>query len=115
MACIGRCGIYSTRPQFCQDYPRVQDFIPPGCTYSFIGSERTGSCQPNVCQENICCAYPREGGEPEGVSLDEFAGGEPCKHLKWEEVPATKTASEDEGMSVTEELLNLTNNALTRW
>jgi hypothetical protein len=47
--------------------------------------------------------------------LDEFAGGEPCKHLKWEEVPATKTASEDEGMSVTEELLNLTNNALTRW
>lgn len=115
MACIGRCGIYSTRPQFCQDYPRVHDFIPPGCTYHFIGAERHGSCQPQICQENICCAYPREGGEPEGVSMDELAGGEPCKHLVWQEVPAEKTANDDEGRSVLDDLYKLINGALTGW
>lgn len=68
-----------------------------------------------MCQENICCAYPREGGEPEGVSLDELAGGEPCKHLVWEEVQPTKTASDDEGPSALPQLLALIDEALTGW
>lgn len=85
MACIGRCGAYSSRPQFCKDYPRITDFIPPGCTYYFHNGKRMGSCQPESCQENNCCSYPRENGDPEAKSLDSLAGGLPCKHLKWEE------------------------------
>ena len=115
MSCIGRCGIYSSRPKFCQDYPRVTDFIPPGCTYSFLGSERTGTCQPEICQENICCAYPREGGEPEGLSLDSLAGGQPCKHLVWQELEGEKQASDSDGKSLFPELMNLVNRALTEW
>jgi hypothetical protein len=95
MGCFGRCGIYKDRPQFCRDYPRVTDFIPPGCTFHFVGSERRGSCQPEVCGQNICCAWPREGGEPEGTALDPFAGGEPCKHLVWAETEPEKVASAD--------------------
>jgi hypothetical protein len=115
MACVGRCGIYPTRPQFCRDYPQVHDFIPPGCTFSFIGADRHGSCQPEICQENICCAYPREGGEPEGTSLDELAGGEPCKHLQWEEMPAVKTASDDEGPSILGQVYQLIDRAMKEW
>lgn len=100
MACVGSCGIYKSRPQFCRDYPRVQDFVPPGCTFHFVGQERRGSCQPKECGNEICCAWPREGGEPEGTSLDSLAGGEPCKHLKWEELDAEKTASVDDPESV---------------
>jgi hypothetical protein len=115
MACVGRCGIYATRPQFCQDYPKVTDFVPSGCTYSFLGSERTGTCQPEVCQENICCAYPREAGEPEGVSLDSLAGGRPCKHLVWQELPHEKSASHEDGESVLPQLYSLVTEALTGW
>jgi Fe-S-cluster containining protein len=100
MACVGSCGIYKSRPQFCRDYPRVQDFVPSGCTFHFVGEERRGSCRPKECGNEICCAWPREGGEPEGTSLDSLAGGEPCKHLKWEELDAEKTASIDDPESV---------------
>lgn len=95
MACYGRCGSYDSRPQFCRDYPQVHDFVPPGCTFSFLGAERQGSCQPEVCQQNICCGYPREGGEPEGKSLDSMIGGEPCRHLVWVEITTKEAAGED--------------------
>jgi|SaaInlV_200m_DNA_6_1039755.scaffolds.fasta_scaffold10665_6 hypothetical protein len=95
MACVGRCGDYESRPQFCKDYPQVTDFVPSGCTFSFLGAERQGSCQPEECQQDICCGYPREGGEPEGTSLDAMIGGEPCKHLTWIEI-TTKEASDEE-------------------
>lgn len=96
MGCYGRCGVYSKRPQFCRDYPQVHDFVPPGCTFHFIGEERRGSCQPEVCGQSICCAYPREGGEPEGRSLDAMAGGMPCRHLEWVETAPPKTASAED-------------------
>ena len=86
MPTVGRCGIYENRPQFCRDYPKVTDFLPEGCTYCFIGERRHGECDPTSCQENCCCAYPREEGEPEGASLDELAGGLPCRHLVWVDV-----------------------------
>ena len=92
MGCVGRCSNYENRPQMCKDYPKVTSFIPPGCTFSFHNQERLGSCQPEVCQENSCCAYPREGGEPEAKTLDSYAGGLPCKHLVWEELPTEKNA-----------------------
>jgi hypothetical protein len=85
MSCIGRCGIYEHRPQFCRDYPRPGDFLPSGCTYTFEGNVRKGECRPEVCEENCCCNYPREGGDPEGKSMDELAGGQPCKYLEWHE------------------------------
>lgn len=95
MGCFGKCGIYANRPQFCRDYPRVQDFMPPGCTFYFVGSERRGSCQPEVCGQSICCSWPREGGEPTGASLDSLLGGAPCKHLVWTETEPEKVASAD--------------------
>lgn len=96
MACIGKCGIYNDRPKFCRVYPRVHDFLPPGCTFHFIGSERRGSCQPEVCGQNNCCSWPREEGEPEGKAMDSLAGGMPCKHLRWEETFSEKKASAPE-------------------
>ncbi len=105
MACIGRCGNYEGRPSFCQTYPTVSDFVPPGCTFHFVGEERRGSCQPEVCGQNNCCSYPREGGEPEGKSLDSLAGGLPCRHLVWVEAPHTKQASDpDEPVSANLEM-----------
>lgn len=112
MACMGRCGIYAKRPQFCRDYPQVHDFLPPSCTFHFVGEERRGSCQPEVCQQDICCAYPREGGEPEGTSMDPFVGGMACKHLVWEEIPAQKTASDDPYGCVDQEAAVLINDFL---
>ena len=108
--CVGRCGIYGDRPKFCRDYPQVQDFLPPKCTFSFVGSERRGECQPEVCQEDCCCAYPREGGNPEGVSLDSLAGGQPCKHLVWIESPLDdpeKLASGEEPDIITSAVVSL--------
>ena len=93
MGCVGRCTIYENRPAFCRDYPKVTDFLPPDCTFHFVGAERRGSCQPEVCGQNMCCAYPREGGEPTGISLDSLAGGMPCKHLTWIESETVKRAS----------------------
>lgn len=84
-SCIGKCGAYGSRPDFCKNYPTLSSFIPPGCTYYFHNGQRHGECDPSSCGENNCCSYPREGGEPEGKSLDSFAGGLPCKHLIWDE------------------------------
>ena len=95
MACVGRCGAYGSRPQMCQDYPTVSSFIPPGCTFYFHNGVRHGSCQPKVCGDNNCCSYPREGGEPEAKTLDELAGGLPCKHLRWEEEESSEDMEKD--------------------
>lgn len=85
MKTIARCGIYEERPQVCRDYPTVFHFTPEVCTFAFpFGDERrVGDC---ACEEGACCALPREGGEPGGAPLPEEAGGEPCKHLTWEDV-----------------------------
>lgn len=88
-----RCGNYENRPQFCRDYPRITDAMPASCTYRFHGDQREGTCQPEVCQENACCNWPRRGGEPAAEALDRESGGKPCKHLEWEDVPENKTAS----------------------
>ncbi len=105
MSCVGRCSIYKDRPQFCRDYPKITDMVPTGCTHHFVGSERRGECQPEVCQESSCCSYPREGGEPEAKTLDHLAGGLPCKHLQWEESPLVKVASADVLISSTSEVV----------
>tara|TARA_Y100000034_G_scaffold136006_1_gene210232 strand:- start:1023 stop:1370 length:348 start_codon:yes stop_codon:yes gene_type:complete len=103
MACVGRCSNYEDRPEFCRSYPQIQDNLPEQCTYHFEGEKRAGVCQPEVCQEHNCCAYPRERGEPAAKSLDDMAGGLPCTHLRWEEVEDnTKIASAEEGISSVE-------------
>lgn len=102
---IGRCGNYENRPEYCKDYPRLTDFMPDGCTFHFVGEDRRGECQPDVCQENNCCSWPREAGEPLGKSLDEHAGGKPCKYLEWAEVEEQeKKADGYEDVSITNEL-----------
>ena len=93
MTQYARCGIYERRPQFCRDYPRPGDPRPASCTFQFVGEERTGSCQPEVCQEEACCNWPRRDGEPEGEAMTRTEGGRPCRHLRWGDVPETKTAS----------------------
>jgi hypothetical protein len=103
--CVGRCGAYKNRPKFCADYPLPESFLPPSCTFYFDGDQRKGECRPDVCLDNNCCNYPREGGEPEGKSLDELAGGLPCKHLVWVEIEETpKLASNEEYPSITSEI-----------
>lgn len=104
MPCVGRCGIYESRPQFCRDYPRPGDFLPPACTYTFEGNVRKGECQPDICLENCCCNYPREGGEPEGKSLDELIGGVPCKHLVWHDTEDISKLAEDVAPSITDQI-----------
>jgi hypothetical protein len=94
MTHYARCGIYNKRPEFCRVYPREGDFIPAACTYRFENGVRVGTCQPEVCQENACCNFPRKGGEPEAESLSETEGGKPCKHLVWAEAAPPKTASD---------------------
>ena len=89
-----RCGIYESRPQFCRDYPGPTSFMPAACTYRFLNGERTGSCQPEVCQEHACCNYPRRGGEPTADACPTEDGGKPCKHIVWVEMPAEKKASD---------------------
>lgn len=101
MPCVGRCRIYESRPQFCSDYPQAHHVLPSGCTYNFVGNERHGECHPEICLENNCCAWPREGGEPEGTSLDSYAGGLPCKHLVWVEEEDQEKIAEDEAPSIT--------------
>ena len=94
---IGSCGIYEDRPQNCRDYPQASDFRPPGCTYSFDLGVRAGSCQPTVCGENLCCGYPREGGEPAGLTSHPHAPGKAagtaCKHLVWVELGSQRKAA----------------------
>jgi hypothetical protein len=98
MTCVGKCGAYGGRPDFCKKYPTINDFIPPGCTYTFHNGERSGECDPTECGENNCCSYPREKGEPEGRTLDSLEGGLPCKHLKWDEVD---TMEKDASVTIT--------------
>ena len=109
MSCVGRCGVHGTdeRPKFCEDYPTPTSFLPPGCTYRFEGNTRFGECQPDVCLDDNCCNYPREGGEPQGKSLDSRAGGLPCKHLHWveeEDLDKEASAEGDEVPSIINEL-----------
>jgi hypothetical protein len=82
----------------CEAYPTFSHYMPPECTYYFVGGERRGECG---CMQGACCAIPREGGVPGGVPLPEAAGGEPCKYLVYVdvEVPESeeKVASESEG------------------
>lgn len=94
MTHIARCGIYTNRPKFCRDYPTAKDAIPAACTFRFLGDKREGTCQPEVCQEQACCNWPREGGEPEGAPCTLEEGGKPCKHMKWEEVAPPKEAED---------------------
>ena len=86
MKTIARCGIYETRPELCQVYPIAGHWTPEVCTYSFPNGDtkREGEC---ACDEGACCAVPREGGEPGGTPMPEAAGGAPCKHLVWQDVP----------------------------
>jgi hypothetical protein len=109
MGCVGKCGIYEERPNFCKEYPKVIDFVPPRCTFHFIGEERRGSCQPEACGQDLCCTYPRDGGEPEGTSLDAMAGGAPCKHLQWTETSPPKEASAEGVPCVEMEIAQLLN------
>jgi len=94
MTHVVRCGIYDKRPQFCRDYPQSTDFLPAACSYRFLNGERTGSCQPEVCQEQACCNWPRKDGEPTAEACTREEGGRACKHLVWAELPQTKTASD---------------------
>lgn len=87
---IARCGIYESRPQVCRDYPKVDQFMPEECTYTFVGSERRGDC---ACNIGACCNLPRTGGEPDGAPLSALAGGKACKNLIWVDAPEEKTAS----------------------
>jgi hypothetical protein len=89
MNLVARCGIYETRPDVCRTYPKADSYVPPNCTYIFTGEKREGEC---ACDKGSCCSLPRQGGEPGGAPLPEVAGGEPCKHLVWEE-SSVKTAS----------------------
>jgi len=106
MKIVGRCGNYENRPKFCRDYPQITSYLPEGCTYHFIGEERRGECDPSSCEENNCCSWPREGGEPEATSLDEKAGGLPCKYLIWAEIqePQNKEAGLYDDVSIGNEI-----------
>jgi hypothetical protein len=104
MSVVGRCSIYEKRPQFCRDYPQPLHYLPEGCTFKFLGDKRAGECHAECCQEKCCCAIPREGGEPEGIAMDEFAGGLPCKHLVWAEAEDEMKTAEDEADSITSEI-----------
>ena len=92
---VAHCGIYDQRPQVCKDYPKVDQYMPEECTFTFNGSERRGDC---ACHEGVCCNTPRENGEPGGAAMPSIAGGKPCKHLVWQEleVPLEKKASSDQ-------------------
>lgn len=89
-----RCGIYGNRPKFCQDYPTINDVRPGACTYKFRGEEREGTCQPEVCQEQACCLWPRKFGEPDAEAATREEGGRPCKHVVWQDVVEPKQASD---------------------
>jgi len=87
---IARCGIYEDRPKVCRDYPKADHYRPKACTFYFMGGERLGACE---CGEGACCAIPRQGGMPGGAPLPKIAGGEPCKHLVWEDKEKTASVS----------------------
>lgn len=89
---IARCAIYDKRPEVCRKYPTIHHYMPPECTYNFIGSERRGDCS---CEAGVCCSIPRENGESGGAPIPAEAGGEPCKHLVWEPVMEKKASDEN--------------------
>ena len=98
MPCVGQCGIYDRRPKYCKDFPTVHSTLPSSCSYNFHGDERQGECKPDVCLEDNCCNWPREGGEPLAKSLDKHTGGKPCKHLKWVEESDVEKCAENIGI-----------------
>jgi hypothetical protein len=96
---IARCAIYDKRPQMCVEYPKLESYIPPECTFSFIGERREGLC---ACEIGACCAVPRVDGEPTNPSLPEEAGGLPCKYLVWVEQELEKAAEVEKLSSATQ-------------
>ena len=76
------CSIYERRPELCRNYPTVYHYVPPECTFWFAGDRRTGKCE---CNASVCCALPRENGEPEGKPMIGVSGGLPCKYLAYRE------------------------------
>lgn len=89
------CAIHGHKPLFCAEYPKVDQYVPPECTYTFNGSERRGVCE---CGVGACCAVPRVDGEPGAPAMPALAGGKPCKHLAWQlevDMPLEKKASSD--------------------
>lgn len=91
MGDTAKCAIYEKRPQLCKDYPTVYHYMPPECTYYFVGSERRGECN---CGVAACCNVPRENGEPGGAPIPSETGGEPCKHIEWEPVMEKEASDE---------------------
>lgn len=94
---VARCSIYENRPKVCREYPKVDHYLPPECTFTFVGSDREGEC---ACDIGACCSVPREKGEPGGAPMPNIAGGEPCKYLVWEDKGAEKVAAVSVGCSV---------------
>jgi Fe-S-cluster containining protein len=84
-----KCGIYNDRPEVCRIYPKVDQWIPPECTFYFTGGVRNGDCS---CGTSACCEVPRVGGDPGGAPMPREAGGLPCRHIVVEE--EEKTAQE---------------------
>lgn len=80
---VARCSIQANKPELCEKYPTVSHYMPPECTYTFVGDKREGKCE---CDVGACCSVPRGGGEPGGVPMPSIAGGKPCKYLVWENV-----------------------------
>ena len=109
---MGLCRLHGTpeKPQRCMDFPEGPEDMAerrPSCTYRFINEQREGTCQPNVCQAQCCCAEPREGGEPDAPSLSALQGGLPCKFLEWKTVPPPVQPQIEKHASHPLSLLNL--------
>jgi len=108
----GFCAIYGDRPAMCRSFPTIDDDIPPGCGYSFENGNRVGSCTPNECEGENCCAVPRLNGEPESICpSDSDDAGVQCKNLRWseeEEVGLMSKVASDP--SVDKEFLNAVDN-----
>lgn len=102
---VARCSIYENRPKLCVDYPRVDHYMPPECTFKYVGNEREGRCECNI---GACCAVPRDGGEPGGTPMPDVAGGEPCKYLTWEPVMGSEREEPKEKAAASREYPDLT-------
>ena len=81
---IALCSLHGpNKPAMCVEYPKVDQYTPPECTYTFNGPERRGKCG---CGVAACCSIPRAGGEPGGALMPAIAGGLACKYITWKEV-----------------------------
>jgi hypothetical protein len=89
---IARCSIQDNKPDICKKYPTIDHYMPPECTYTFVGDKREGKCECNV---GACCNVPREGGLPGGAPMPSIAGGKPCKYLVWVNVMDEEKEKED--------------------